>query len=162
MALTTGHGLVLWLAAGRGYLARALLPDGVCRGQVFLYRVMRVTRIRRPSPQTATILRALAGDPDRWRYGYDLCSELGLQAGSMYPILIRLADRGLLETAWEAERVSGRPSRHLYRLTAAGREYAASAAQAAPEAAARDQVATPGSNTRAPARRPVQPRWEGA
>jgi PadR family transcriptional regulator, regulatory protein PadR len=46
----------------------------------------------------------------------------------MYPILIRLAGRGLLETSWEAERVPGRPARHLYRLTGAGRAYASSAA----------------------------------
>ena len=108
-------------------------------------------RTRRPSAQTVAILRALAGDADRWRYGYDLCTELGLQAGSMYPILIRLADRGLLETCWESEHVPGRPARHLYRLTAAGREYAAAAAETAP-----------GPATGAPARGPARPRWEGA
>jgi DNA-binding PadR family transcriptional regulator len=88
-------------------------------------------------------------------YAARLCTELGLQAGSVYPILIRLADRGLLETSWEAEHVPGRPARHLYRLTAAGCEYAVAAAetQAAPAAAAR---------VRAAAGRPVQPRWEGA
>lgn len=85
-------------------------------------------RTRRPSPQAVAVLHALAAEPDRWRYGYDLCAELGVQPGSMYPILIRLADRGLLETGWEAERVSGRPPRHLYRLTGAGRAYATSLA----------------------------------
>jgi PadR family transcriptional regulator PadR len=87
-----------------------------------------MTRARRPSAQTLAVLLALAEDPGRWRHGYDLCTELGVQAGSMYPILIRLADRGLLETSWETERVPGRPARHLYRLTAAGRTYASSAA----------------------------------
>jgi PadR family transcriptional regulator PadR len=82
------------------------------------------------------VLRALAGDPGRWRYGYDLCAQLGIQAGSMYPILMRLADRGLLETSWETERVPGRPARHLYRLTGAGRAYAGAAAAAAPVPAA--------------------------
>jgi DNA-binding PadR family transcriptional regulator len=67
----------------------------------------------------------LAHDPERWRYGYDLCTELGLQAGSVYPILIRLAERGLLETSWETERATGRPPRHLYRLTGSGRAFAA-------------------------------------
>jgi DNA-binding PadR family transcriptional regulator len=109
-----------------------------------------VTRVRRPSAQTAAILRSLAAEPDRWRYGYDLCTELGLQAGSMYPILIRLADRGLLETSWEAEHVPGRPARHLYRLTAAGAEFAAAAAEA--------QAAAAGATAGAPVRRPVQPR----
>ena len=116
-----------------------------------------MARTRRPSAQTVAILRALAGDPDRWRYGYDLCTELGLQAGSMYPILIRLADRGLLETCWESEHVPGRPARHLYRLTAAGREYAAGAITASVIPAA-----APGPATGAPARGPARPRWEGA
>ena len=123
-----------------------------------------MTRIRRPSAQTVAILRALAKNPDHWRYGYDLCAEIGLQAGSMYPILMRLADRGLLETAWETEHVPGRPARHLYRLTAAGREYAAAAAeaQAATEAAERDRAAATGPATGAPGGGTVQPRWEGA
>jgi DNA-binding PadR family transcriptional regulator len=43
----------------------------------------------------------------------------------MYPILMRLADRGLLETAWEADAEPGRPPRHLYRLTHAGIDFAA-------------------------------------
>src|SRR5919204_429169 len=94
-----------------------------------------MTRERRPSAQTVAVLQALAEEPHRWRYGYDLCTQLGVQAGSMYPILIRLADRGLLETSWETERVPGRPPRHLYRLTSAGRAYAAAAAPAAPAAA---------------------------
>jgi DNA-binding PadR family transcriptional regulator len=69
----------------------------------------------------------MADDPERWRYGYELCAHLGIQAGSMYPILIRLADRGLLEAAWEDDPVPGRPARHLYRLTSAGRAYATDA-----------------------------------
>jgi PadR family transcriptional regulator, regulatory protein PadR len=54
----------------------------------------------------------------------------------MYPILMRLADRGLLETSWAAERG---PARHLYRLTAAGREYAT--AHAVPLKPARAKLA---------------------
>jgi len=110
-----------------------------------------VTRIRRPSAQTAAVLQALADDPDRWRYGYDLCTQLGVPAGSMYPILIRLADRELLETSWETERVPGRPARHLYRLTGTGRAYATATAAAAPAR----------TSALAGARR-SRPRWEGA
>lgn len=80
---------------------------------------------RRPSTQTTAVLLALAEAPTAWRYGYDLCQQLGLKAGSMYPILMRLADRGLLETAWENDAPAGRPSRHLYRLTGPGLELAA-------------------------------------
>jgi PadR family transcriptional regulator, regulatory protein PadR len=80
-----------------------------------------MSRTRRPSPQTAAVVLALAQEPAAWRYGYQLCQDLGLKAGSMYPILMRLADRGLLETAWERDAPEGRPPRHLYRLTGPGR-----------------------------------------
>lgn len=81
-------------------------------------------RNRPPSEQTTTVLLALAEDPTAWRHGYDLCQQTELKAGSMYPILIRLADRGLLETMWETEIPVGRPPRHLYRLTESGLELA--------------------------------------
>jgi DNA-binding PadR family transcriptional regulator len=81
-------------------------------------------RNRPPSPQTINVLRALAADPARWRYGYDLVTEVHLKSGSLYPILVRLADRGLLETSWEPGQGS-RPPRHLYRLTLTGREFVA-------------------------------------
>jgi DNA-binding PadR family transcriptional regulator len=76
------------------------------------------------SAQAVGVLRALAADPSRWRYGYDLATEVHLKSGSLYPILVRLADRGLLEATWEPG-PEGRPPRHLYRLSGAGREYLA-------------------------------------
>ena len=91
-----------------------------------------MTRSRRPSAQTTRVVLALAQSPAEWRHGYDLCRELGIKAGSMYPILIRLADRGLLETAWEDDVPEGRPRRHLYRLTGPGRTLAAELARSAP------------------------------
>jgi len=94
-----------------------------------------VPRNRPPSPQTISVLRALASDPGRWRYGYELGTETGLKAGSLYPILVRLADRGLLEAAWEEGPPHGRPPRHLYRLTQQGRELAAATAASAVPAA---------------------------
>jgi DNA-binding PadR family transcriptional regulator len=81
-------------------------------------------RNRPPSAQAIRVLLALAADPARWRYGYDLVTEVRLKSGSLYPILVRLADRGLLETSWEPGPGS-RPPRHLYRLSPAGREYVA-------------------------------------
>jgi DNA-binding PadR family transcriptional regulator len=65
------------------------------------------------------VLRALAADPARWRYGYELGAEVDLPSGSLYPILMRLADRSLLVSDWE-EAAPGKPPRHVYRLTAAG------------------------------------------
>jgi PadR family transcriptional regulator PadR len=102
-----------------------------------------VTRTRRPSPQTAAVLRALAEQPAAWRHGYDLGQEVGLKAGSLYPILIRLSDRGLLEASWETDPPAGRPPRHLYRLTGAGARLAAEVGAAL----------TPGSTGNAAARK---------
>src|SRR5450432_1606143 len=79
-------------------------------------------RNRPPSAQTINVLRALAADAALWRYGYDLATDVQLKSGSLYPILVRLADRGLLETSWERS-LGSRPPRHLYRLTLTGREY---------------------------------------
>jgi PadR family transcriptional regulator PadR len=82
---------------------------------------------RRPSPQTTAVVAALVADADRWRHGYDLMRELAIKAGSLYPILIRLGERGLVESSWEESPAPGRPARHLYRLTAAGVRFAADA-----------------------------------
>lgn len=87
------------------------------------------------------MLAALACDPATWRYGYELGQQVGLKAGSLYPILMRMSDRGLLEATWEADPPAGRPARHLYRLTSAGaqlaQDLAAGAPRTRPEAAPR-------------------------
>jgi len=95
------------------------------------------------------VLLALAADPTAWRHGYDLCQQTGLKAGSMYPILMRLADRGWLETTWETELPAGRPPRHLYRLTEAGLELAGELAATKARAAKAQRVR-------------LRPRTEGA
>ena len=82
-------------------------------------------RNRSPSPQTLRVLVALSNEPAQWRYGYELGVEVGLQSGSLYPILVRLSDRELVESRWEADPPAGRPPRHLYRLTTHGLEFAA-------------------------------------
>ena len=79
-----------------------------------------MTRRRRTSPQTASVLTALGARGQAWSHGYDLCRELGIKAGTMYPILMRLADLGHVETEWERDVPAGRPPRHLYRLTKQG------------------------------------------
>lgn len=111
-----------------------------------------MSRSRRPSAQTIAVLVTLAETPDDWRYGYELCRSLGIRAGSMYPILIRLADRGLLETAWESDAPPGRPPRHMYRLTGPG---LALAADLTGQAGQRSDAA-------APAEAGLRLGWEGA
>jgi DNA-binding PadR family transcriptional regulator len=71
------------------------------------------------------VLLALADQGSGWSHGYGLCGRLGLKAGTMYPILMRLADSGQVETAWESDVPRGRPPRHLYRLSPAGEEVVA-------------------------------------
>lgn len=64
------------------------------------------------------MLAALLVRPQRWRHGYDLARETDLKSGTLYPLLIRLSEHGLLESEWQAER--GGAPRHAYRLTPAG------------------------------------------
>ena len=106
------------------------------------------------SPQTLSVLAALCGQPSRWQHGYALASQTGLKSGTLYPILIRLEGRGLVEACWQEEPRPGRPRRHMYRLTATG---LASAAQAL-AAAARQQ---PAGRQAAPAGA-TEPRGRGA
>lgn len=79
-----------------------------------------MARSRNISPQTRELLSALAEQPQAWRYGYDLSKQTGLKSGTLYPILMRLTDQGLLESEWRASPIEGRPPRHAYRLTSAG------------------------------------------
>lgn len=78
-------------------------------------------RSRAVSPQTLTVLRELLRDPEQWHYGYDLSRSTELRSGTLYPILVRLADRRWLEARWTEPAPGGRPPRHLYRLTGEGR-----------------------------------------
>ena len=73
----------------------------------------------RLSPQTALVLDAFLERPRTWRYGYDISRDTGLKSGTLYPILIRLADHEVVETRWETTE-SGKPPRHMYRLTPEG------------------------------------------
>ena len=102
------------------------------------------------SPQTLAVLAALCGQPSAWQHGYALARQTGLKSGTLYPILIRLADRGLVEACWQEEPVAGRPRRHLYRLTPDGLASAATAVADA-ELAEAEQAATkvrPGASPR--------------
>ena len=94
------------------------------------------------SAQTLAVLAALAAEPSAWRHGYDLARETGLKSGTLYPILVRLADREIVQACWEEDQPAGRPRRHLYQLTTDGLATAQAALAAAPAPAAR--TAPPG------------------
>jgi DNA-binding PadR family transcriptional regulator len=103
------------------------------------------------SAQTLSVLAALCQEPSQWQHGYALAKQTGLKSGTLYPILIRLADRGLVEACWQDEPAPGRPRRHLYRLTSAGLASAtgalASAAERAAQHAAEQAAARSGTGT---------------
>ncbi len=75
------------------------------------------------------LLRILADEPT---YGYELLNRLkersggrfGIKEGTLYPVLYRLEDAGLVVPEWEQQnRASGRGApRKYYRLTPAGAE----------------------------------------
>ena len=91
-------------------------------------------RPRKSSRQTQVVLAAFCQAPHAWCYGYDLCKRTGLKSGTLYPLLIRLHDQGVLEAEWHPSAGVGRPPRHAYRLTRPGlalaREVIAKASQA--------------------------------
>ena len=79
-----------------------------------------MSRPRKLSLQSLAVLDALAYRPADWLYGLELAKLTGLKSGSLYPILIRLADRALLQSRWLQPAEPGRPPRHAYRITADG------------------------------------------
>ncbi len=73
------------------------------------------------------LLEALSAHARQWRHGYDLMKETGLLSGTLYPLLMRMTDQGLVEAEWREPEQFGRPARHAYRLTAAGIAFARTA-----------------------------------
>lgn len=83
-----------------------------------------MNRRRKSSRQALALLGAMLERPGEWRHGYDLGKDTGLKAGTLYPLLMRLADEGLLESEWRPAARPGLPARHAYRLTPAGTAFA--------------------------------------
>lgn len=77
-------------------------------------------RKRQPSKQMLKLLAALAAEPLIWRHGYDLMKDTGLSSGTLYPLLMRMTEQGLVEAEWHEPAQRGRPARHAYCLTASG------------------------------------------
>ncbi|HUQ81089.1 MAG TPA: PadR family transcriptional regulator [Gemmatimonadaceae bacterium] len=69
---------------------------------------------------TAMVLLAVSRN---YRYGFDISDVTGLPSGTVYPVLRRLEDAGLLRSRWEAAqtaRAEQRPPRRYYTITASG------------------------------------------
>jgi PadR family transcriptional regulator, regulatory protein PadR len=67
------------------------------------------------------VLAVFLTDPAQPRYGYDLMRAARLPSGTLYPLLARLQDEGLVASRWEpAGQAGGRPPRRYYQLTEDG------------------------------------------
>jgi DNA-binding PadR family transcriptional regulator len=69
---------------------------------------------------TAIVLLAVSRG---FRHGFDIIDASGLKSGTVYPILRRLEESGLLRARWEAvaeARDAQRPPRRYYQITGAG------------------------------------------
>lgn len=76
---------------------------------------------------TAVVLQALDGG---LRYGFDIAEATGLRGGTVYPILRRLEDAGVVRSKWEAIQISrkqGRPPRKYYTVAPSAAELIATA-----------------------------------
>jgi len=97
------------------------------------------------------VLRVFLADASSRQYGYDIMKAAKLPSGTLYPMLARLHDQGLVTSEWEPkpDDASGRPPRKYYRLTGEGIRVArfelAEASIAAQRRAASTTRTAPGS-----------------
>jgi PadR family transcriptional regulator PadR len=82
------------------------------------------------SRQTRALLATFLDRSQTWRHGYDLSKETALKSGTLYPVLMRLSEQGLLESRWQDPERPGLPPRHVYRLTSSGLAFAREQARA--------------------------------
>jgi PadR family transcriptional regulator PadR len=71
---------------------------------------------------TAIVLLALGRG---FRYGFEIMDATGLASGTVYPILRRLEEAGMLSAKWEraaAAHDEQRPPRRYYQITGTGRQ----------------------------------------
>jgi PadR family transcriptional regulator, regulatory protein PadR len=105
------------------------------------------------------VLRVFLADPSARHYGYDLMKAARLSSGTLYPMLARLHDQGLVTAAWETQAgdVAGRPPRKYYQLTGEGIRVARlELARATAEAPASRTIRRAPGSTRQPARGSAQ------
>jgi DNA-binding PadR family transcriptional regulator len=108
-----------------------------------------MSRVKLTAP-LERVLRVFLADVSARHYGYDLMKAAKLPSGTLYPMLARLQDQGLVASQWEPQPddAAGRPPRKYYQLTGEGVRVArlelAQAASTARGAAAR-RVPIPGT-----------------
>ncbi len=80
---------------------------------------------------SALVLKVVSGG---CRYGFDIMEKTGLPSGTVYPILRRLEQAGLIQSNWESGDAQElqRPQRRYYRLTRSGEKSLLKATQRYP------------------------------
>ncbi len=71
---------------------------------------------------TLSVLKAIANG---YRYGFDIMDATDLPSGTVYPILGRLDENGLVRSRWEDQQIAHgrkRPPRRYYVLAAPGKK----------------------------------------
>jgi DNA-binding PadR family transcriptional regulator len=71
---------------------------------------------------TLHVLQAIASG---YVYGFDIMDATGLPSGTVYPILSKLEESGMVKSRWEDARIAKRekrPARRSYEITGDGRE----------------------------------------
>jgi PadR family transcriptional regulator PadR len=97
--------------------------DGLTTNSTYV-DIIPMARKPNNSVQTRKLVSAMLRQPRAWQYGYELSKQTGLKSGTLYPLLIRLSDQGLLESKWQEPERPGKPPRHAYKLTSTGLAFA--------------------------------------
>jgi PadR family transcriptional regulator PadR len=80
---------------------------------------------RQPNNLSIPAISVLTAISRGSRYGFELMDKTGLASGTVYPILGRLAENGLVASRWEryeTARNAKRPARKYYETTTLGEE----------------------------------------
>lgn len=86
-----------------------------------------------------------------YRYGFDISDATGLPSGTVYPVLRRLEEAGLLRSRWEeveTAREEQRPPRRYYTVTGSGAQAVRDATDRYPTLVRAFATAEPSSDPR--------------
>ncbi len=74
------------------------------------------------SGKASDLLLFLCRSPNDGFSGYSMSKQLSIASGTLYPLLAKMEQAGLVEAEWEQEDPSelGRPRRRYYKITGEG------------------------------------------
>ena len=88
---------------------------------MFLLDLLFKSRRQRDYERFLKILEVFANNPNDWYTGSDICTKVKMRSGIVYPMLIRMEQRGWLTSEWRADlKYLEPPTRCFYRITRRG------------------------------------------